>query len=153
MWPAEFYEGVSGPLGKKKKISLSEINTNTILFLESSVAFIRYRTILVCTKCFPHVHLIYDPAVWFGIGFLHRKPFLMQPFPPHLQLGMHWACASPVAGEQPRVQCLAQGHFNIRTGGGGDRAVYPVTSRRHALPPEPATPCISILKVWNMTAH
>lgn len=54
------------------------------------------------------------------------------------QLGMHSACASPVAGERPWVQCLAQGHFNIGTGGGGDRAIFPVTSRQHALPPEPA---------------
>ncbi len=42
--------------------------------------------------------------------------------------------------EQFRVQCVAQGHFEMWTGRGGDRTGNPVISGRSALPPEPQPP-------------
>ena len=35
------------------------------------------------------------------------------------QLEKALACASETSGGQPWVQCLAQGHWKIQTGGGG----------------------------------
>lgn len=41
------------------------------------------------------------------------------------------------AGKPSGAQCLAQGHFNKWTRGGGDRTAEPVTSGRPDPPPEP----------------